>query len=118
MVSRTLIKSMHNKRLFDGSEEDIIKLSFTINNKEFGVSSFINNPLRNLVEQLIVSQEDFERIITAGDFRIKESLFKTYYYQENLEVYYMTDNSQIYICAFGEFQPARFILYIESVWNL
>ncbi|MET3036854.1 hypothetical protein ABXT08_12165 [Chryseobacterium sp. NRRL B-14859] len=111
-------QNIQKEKLFDGLEEDMIKFSFTLNGKEIKISEFLNNSLRNLVKDEGVSQEDFEKIVEAGNFEKKGTLIKNYYSQEHLEIYYLINNGQIYLFAFGEFQPARYILYIEGAWYL
>ncbi|WP_353151219.1 hypothetical protein [Chryseobacterium sp.] len=111
-------KDILKTKLFDGLKEDFTKFSLQLGEREIRISAFVNNTLKNLVKDEKISLKDFEKIIEAGNFEKKGTLIKNYYSQENLEVYYLINNDQIFLFSFGEFQPARFIMYIEGAWYL
>ncbi|ASK30613.1 hypothetical protein CEY12_11040 [Chryseobacterium sp. T16E-39] len=111
-------QNIKKEKLFDGQDSDMLKFSFPLNDKGMKVSSFLNNSLRNLVSDKGTAQEDFEKLIQVEDFEKKGSLIQNYYSKENLEIYYFIDNGQVYLFSFGEFQPARYMIYIEGAWYL
>ncbi|GEM56357.1 hypothetical protein B0A58_00245 [Flavobacterium branchiophilum NBRC 15030 = ATCC 35035] len=104
---------INRKKIFDGKEEDFLKLSFEINNENFKISDFYNNPLRDI--EKIINKTDFDLIIKEGKFKLKNSFIKTYLSQEGLEVYYLIKNDNIYLFSFGEFQPTRYMLFFEML---
>lgn len=111
-------QKVKKEKLFDGQDTDLLTFSLPLNGKEVKISSFFNNSLRNLVSDEGIDPVDFEKLILGENFEKKGSLIQNYYSEENLQIYYFIDNGQIYLFSFGEFQPARYILYIEGAWYL
>ncbi|MCZ4223982.1 hypothetical protein [Pedobacter rhodius] len=109
----TIIK----EKLFDGDESGLGKITFDIPSLTFKVSDFLDNPLRNLLKDNS-NTDDFDTIIKSENFQKKGALIQNFYTEQNLQVYYLIVQNRLYLFSFGEFQPMRFILYLESVWNL
>lgn len=108
---------VNKEKLFDGDESVLGKITFEIPDLTFKVSNFIDNPLRNLLKDSSTIN-DFDTIIKTETLHKKGALIQNFYTEENLEVYYLIAQNRVYLFSFGEFQPMRFILHLESVWNL
>ena len=101
--------------LFDGNEEELYKkvFEFCVNNNQYNVKvlDFINLPLLNLQ-----NSPSFNKLINDGKFVLENSFINQYKSTENLNVYFFKNENIVFIFSFGEFQPTRYILYLESIW--
>lgn len=115
----TRMKKLNNiKRqlVFDGDQEDFNQLiTFKIEDKdlETKISDLVNNPLKNISDD---PQFDLQEIVSIDRYRLKEGIIKHYLSEENLRLYYINNEDFLIILSFGEWQPSRYIVNIESVW--
>lgn len=122
------IKLIKNKELlFDGAEnQELHTIAFKITKDSFKLSEISKNKFEGLKNYIL--EEDFLIIIKQCRFQTNENsdfqkYFKDFdfgeYYksEENLEVYYFIKNDILYVFSFGEKQPARYMLYLEGIWN-
>ncbi len=123
------MKHIDNKaKLYDGLEnQELYTTVFNIKNNVFTLPDILINKIADLKHQ--ISNEDFLRIVKESKFQTNEnSDFKKYFkdidveefYQseEGLSVYFVIKDKRLYLFSFGEYQPARYMMYLESVWEL
>ena len=103
------------QKLFDGDEERCLKEIFEIENQKIKLIDFYNSPLRDLKKE--IDDESFETIIIESKFKVKNSFIEKYVSEEGLEILYLKNNDLIFLFSYGEYQPGRYILYLESIWN-
>lgn len=108
--------NIDRKKIYDGTDDKLPTLIFQVKNINFRLSDFYNNPLRDLQSNL--NSFDFEHIVNSANFSKKGALIVNYFSIENLEVYYCVKDSYLYIFSFGEYQPSRYMLFLESIWEL
>lgn len=106
------------KKLADGFEENVLKQKFNIQvngkNLEFELKKFYNNSFNELNRDFetkkieIAENEKFIINEFDGSFQSPEKLELLYELKENL----------IFIFSYGEFQPTRYILYLEGIYSL
>lgn len=108
--------NIERRLIFDGSEIDIpVQIAInigsdkiTINKKEVYI-----NTLSELKEK--VSENQFETL-SAG-LIVKKIGNQTLYYIGKLMARYILTDKYIVILSFGEFQPDRYKIYLESAWE-
>lgn len=107
------------EKIFDGTEDEFLKKVFKqdVGGEVIGFlpQDFYNNPLRDLRNEM--SNNDFDRFVSTEKLIKEENFFEDYKSPENLKVYYMIKEDKMFIFSFGEFQPARFLIFIESIWK-
>jgi hypothetical protein len=109
----TKIKSL----IFDGTESEILNKSFDLDTK-LGVTvsikfnDFANNDFEGLCQ--ILSDDDFELLIQAGEFVLDKGFLPIYKNSDNLRLYYYKTDNIVMVFAYGEFQPTRYKLYLEG----
>lgn len=104
------------QKLFDGDEEKALKEIFEIENKKIKLIDFYNSPLRELKKE--ITEENFNLIIKESQLVLKNSFIETYISEEGLEVNYLKVNDVIYVFSFGEYQPARYMIFLEGIWEI
>ena len=102
------------QKLFDGDEEKCLKEVFEIKNQIITLADFYNNPLRAL--QKSIDDETFYAIIKEGNFNLINTFNEKYVSEEGLEINFFYNNGAIYLFSYGEYQPGRYILYLEGIW--
>lgn len=106
--------------LFDGPESDIINKYFDpgagINIGTIQFDDFVNNNFEDLRQ--IIGDGDFESIVKTGGFIPDGGFLNLYKNSDNLRLYFCKKNNVIIVFAYGEFQPARYLLYLEGTWIL
>lgn len=103
------------QKLFDGDKERCLKEIFEIENQKIKLIDFYNSPLRDLKKE--IDDKSFETIIIESKFKVKNSFIEKYVSEEGLEILYLKNNDLIFLFSYGEYQPGRYILYLESIWN-
>lgn len=77
---------------------------------------------RNFFPKLtgLLSAADFGQLGRAGGFRQVKGLFADYAYRgtDGLSLTYYQTATYLLAFASGEFQPARYKIYLEGVWRL
>lgn len=112
----TQIANFHHTKqeLFDGEKEEALQKVFDIDYKETSITDFYNNPLRALKKE--IDDESFDKVIEESKFTLINSYNETYVSEEGLEVYYLVRNELIYLFSYGEYQPGRYMLFLEGLW--
>lgn len=110
------IKQKINQELFIGYENDCWEKVFTVNDLKIRLFDIINNPLRNLKSK--ISEEDFNVIVQAEKFKLDSRICDSYRTSEGIDTYFLLYKNNIYVFSFGELQPTRVVLNIESRWQM
>lgn len=116
------IKLIEGKKakLYDGDELGIrnSKFSIEVNSSSFKINifDFYNNPLRNIIN--IISENDLRIIVSSQGFIETKKLFIDYKSTNNLDIYYCKQDNFIFLFSMGEFQPTRYMIFLEAIWTL
>lgn len=114
-IQLMIIKKIDISRrlLFDGKEDQLFEeeLNVEIDNR---IIKFIPDDITpNKFDQLDKQQE----IINQSHF-VRDNIYNAWKSEEGLTLYYYKTDDYLLIFSMGEFQPARYKLYLESAWNL
>lgn len=104
------------QNLFDGYDNDCWDKTFVVGGKEIRLLDIYNNPLWKLKDRISIN--DFNTVITSENLKSDNILIDSYKTSEGLSTYYLFNNTLLYIFSFVEWQPTRFILNIESIWEI
>lgn len=104
---------MIRRKLFDGDEEKALKHVFAIENQAFKLIDFYNHPLRELKKQ--IRDQSFDIIIKESQFSLVNSFVEKYLSENGLEIHYVKRNEAIYLFSYGEYQPGRYLLFLEGI---
>ena len=116
--------NIERTKLFDGLEiDELYQKNFKVHQLTFKILDFIENPLDKLNDN--ISEDDYQRIGELFNARSEFSrYFKRYKFdviplksEENLLLYFLLKESQIYIFSFGEKQPGRYMLFLKGIWS-
>jgi hypothetical protein len=105
--------------IFDGREPEILNTVFDLNT-EAGASisiklkDFAANNFEDLAH--IIEKPAFDFIVKTGGFITDGGFLNLYKGSYNLRLYYYKKNNTIIILAYGEFQPGRYMLWVEGIW--
>lgn len=102
--------------LFDGNEDEIINKTFNLPQGSVNFNEFANNNFENLAST--IGTDNFKAIVESAGFKTDGGFLNLYQGSERLRLYYAKKGNSIFIFAFGEFQPTRYKLYIEGVWEV
>ncbi|WP_183563912.1 hypothetical protein [Mucilaginibacter sp. SP1R1] len=105
--------------MFDGAESEVLTRSFDpVTAIAIGARIEFNDFANNSFEDLraVVGNEDFGNIVKTGGFTIDGGFLNLYHGSSNLRLYYCKRGNTIIVFAYGEFQPTRYMLYLEGVW--
>lgn len=105
-----------NLKLFDGSEQECLEQIFNVNGKDIKLINIYNNSLRYLRQEIDIA--DFDLIVQKEELKLGGNICDIYTTHRGLEAYFWLDHDNIYIFSFGEYQPSRFMLTIESIWEI
>lgn len=103
------------QKLFDGDEEKCLQEVFEIENQKIKLIDFYNNPLRDLKKE--IDEESFDIIVKEDKFHVIAGFIEKYTSEEGLEIHYLKNNDSIYLFSYGEYQPARYMLFLEGIWH-
>ncbi|WP_426482343.1 hypothetical protein [Chryseobacterium sp. R2ACT005] len=103
------------QKLFDGDEQECLKEIFEIENQKIKWIDFYNSPLRDLKKE--IDGESFDTIVRENGFNIRNSFIEKYVSEEGLEIHYLKKNEMIYLFSYGEFQPGRYMLFLEGIYH-
>ncbi|WP_346985767.1 hypothetical protein [Chryseobacterium sp. POE27] len=103
------------QKLFDGDEEKCLQEVFEIENHKIKLIDFYNKPLRDLKKE--IDEESFDIIIKEDKFNVNTGFIEKYTSEEGLEIHYLKNNDSIYLFSYGEYQPARYMLFLEGIWH-
>lgn len=108
----------------DGLEPDdyglLLELPGGKPSQRFSLSEICRNPFEAL--RGILGGPAFDVLVAAHGFRIPVGEFETWVGEGDLSLYYFLRDSdlqgsrELVVVAFGEFQPARYKVYIEGIW--
>ncbi|PQA90906.1 hypothetical protein B0A69_19425 [Chryseobacterium shigense] len=104
---------MIRRKLFDGDEEKAVRHVFAIENQTFKLIDFYNNPLRGLKKE--IGERSFNIIMKESTFSLVNSFVEKYLSEDGLEIHYVKKNEAIYLFSYGEYQPGRYLLYLEGI---
>jgi hypothetical protein len=115
-----MIKTNNQKTgLFDGFEDDAINKVFeiTVNATQykFKINDFVKNPLKNIGSE--IGDDNLQLIVSKERFT-KSKIYEQYKSSENLKVYFLTKDKIFLLFSYGEFQPARYKLFLEAAWEM
>jgi hypothetical protein len=103
------------KLLYDGEEMEMpssFRISVALREIELTLSDIYGNSFENLAA--IISDQDFKRIAETLTIDYFDGI--TLYLVDGVQVYYAVKDEYFVIFTFGEIQPGRYKLYLESVW--
>jgi len=107
----------NKKQLFDGFEDDIFNKEFLLKEKKINIKNIINNKFKKLRE--IINENDFTTIIKDLNIIKHNELFESYKSSDDsLQIYYLINDNNLFVFSYGEFQPARYQLYLEGIYSL
>lgn len=104
-----------NQELFMGYDNDCWEDVFTVNDMKIRLFDIYNDPLRNLKSK--ISIDDFNAIVQSERLKLDSLISDSYRTSEGLNTYFLLDKNDIYIFSFGELQPTRVVLNVESLWQ-
>lgn len=102
------------QKLFDGDEGECLQKVFNADDQKITVTDFYNSPLRALKKE--IDAESFDKVIEESKFNLINSHHEIYTSEEGLEVHYLIRNKLIYLFSYGEYQPGRYMLFLEGFW--
>lgn len=112
-----LEKRLH---IYDGFEPDDYSLSMSLSetypNLEFTFSEIVNQPFKKL--ENILDKESFEQIAALQKIKNPNTEWEHFVGSENLSLYYFIRESKLILVCFGEFQPARYKVHLEGIWQM
>lgn len=98
-------------KLFDGLENELFDKDFLleIENKKvvFIADDLTPNKLANLTDRKL--------FINELDLTFNNIIIHT---KDRLQVYYLKEQELLIVFSLGEYQPARYMLFLEGVWEL
>jgi len=121
-----IFKKVYNRELvYDGVEKNLYHLEkeiLLINGEKIRISIAENENVKELNElKNRIDDFDFNLIIAECNLKAS-SLLGIFKNQNNLKSYYNIvepkTKKYLIILSYGEFQPARYKLYIEGVWEI
>lgn len=114
------IKEITRMKIFDGIEDGLKnfhhEVLFNQNRYSFGIEDFYRHPLKELKNEISIL--DFDTIILDGNHKMINKFIISYKSNENLNIYYAKKDNYIFIFSFGEYQPARYMIFLESIWKI
>lgn len=102
------------QKLFDGDEGECLQKVFQIDDHKITLADFYNSPLRALKNE--IDAESFDKVIEESKFNLNNSYNEIYKSEEGLEIHYLIKNEMIYLLSYGEYQPGRYMLFLEGLW--
>lgn len=118
-----LRKKLH---VFDGIEPDDyyqeIPLSDEYPQLSFTLAEIVNQPFLSL--QNALDPESFQKIASLQKIKNPNTEWQGYVGSEDLSLYYFirdeseSDAQILVLISFGEFQPARYKVHLEGIWQI
>ena len=117
MKPLNLNKKLH---IYDGFEPDDYSLKIPISeeypNLEFTFSEIVSQPFKNL--QNILNSESFQQLAALQKIKNEGTEWAHFVGSEDLSLYYFIRGDKLILVSFGEFQPARYKVHFEGIWQL
>ncbi len=103
--------------LFDGDEREAVNKVFEVNRQKIRLIDFCGNPLKELKKE--IDHESFDLMVEENSFKRINIIIEKYISEKRLEIYYLKKNDLIYLFSYGEYQPGRYMLFLEDIriWN-
>jgi|GEM_PF-92372 len=103
--------------LFDGDERECVNKVFEVNRQKIRLVDFYDHPLKELKRE--TDRESFDLMVEENGFKQINNFIEKYISEKGLEVYYLKKNDLIYLFSYGEYQPGRYMLFLEDIriWN-
>ena len=110
--------------IYDGLEPEFTLPGFRLpgaTGAAFHLGDFVRQPFQTLLEQ--VTAAAFRHIFTAHGFKHPVGPWESWTGTDNLALYHfrvdgaVPPERRVAILAYGEFQPARYLLHLEGVWT-
>jgi len=115
----------NRKLLYDGVfEKNLSKNKFLVSGIEVSLSEILSNSLDKISDtddyQNIIEYFKFNNINSEFLNYFPEHIAKSKYYksQDNLPLFFIKKENNIYLFSFGEKQPGRYQLYYEGEYSL
>lgn len=102
---------LDRSKLFDGLEDELFEKDFSVE-VENKIICFIAD---DLTPNKLVNLKNYHLIINELDLKLENSTVVT---KDRLQVYYLKNSDLLIIFSLGEFQPSRYMLFIEGAWSL
>lgn len=97
-------------KLFDGFENNLFDKDYKIDVEDKYIEFIADDVIPNKLT-----------IIDIKDKKIKDLEYKNIkefcMSKENLPIYYLQKQNYIIIFSLGEYQPTRYIFYLEGIWK-
>ncbi|OCA74496.1 hypothetical protein [Chryseobacterium arthrosphaerae] len=103
------------QKLFDGNEEKCLQEVFEIKNQKIKLIDLYNSPLTALKNE--IDNTRFDLIVKESQFNLVNSFTEKYISEDGLEINYLKNNDMIFLFSYGEYQPGRYMLFLEGVWH-
>lgn len=108
-------------KLFDGLNDEFYDFTHQFE-KPLAVSIRPTDFYCQAFSQLatVLSPPDFSQLVREGHFRKTNSLFAEHTYEgtDEFDLTYCLIDTYLFIFASGEFQPGRYKIYLEGVWQV
>lgn len=104
--------------LFDNTDDTLYTRTFNIELPHGSISfdDFANNNFEKLAD--VIGTDDFKSIVATAGFKTDGGFLNLYQGSDRLRLYYAKNDNIIFVFAFGEFQPTRYKVYLEGVWEM
>ena len=110
-----------NALIYDGFEPDFQTPEFALfaGGARLVLGDFVNQPLEALRADL--ATRDFEQIVEEQGLTAPPEPWQTWHGTHDLALYYYWlekgRRRDLVILAYGEYQPARYMIYVEGIWT-
>lgn len=103
--------------LFDGDERECVNKVFEFNRQKIRLVDFYDHPLKELKRE--TDRESFDLMVEENSFKQINNIIEKYISEKGLEIYYLKQIDLIYLFSYGEYQPGRYMLFLEDIriWN-
>ena len=102
--------------LFDNTDGTLYSKTFALPRGQVKFNDFANNNFEKLAD--VIGTDDFKSIVTTAGFKTDGGFLNLYQGSDRLRLYYAKKDNIIFVFAFGEFQPTRYKVYLEGVWEV
>jgi hypothetical protein len=102
--------------LFDNTDDTLYSKTFALPQGQVKFNDFANNNFEKLAD--VIGTDDFKSIVETAGFKTDGGFLNLYQGSDRLRLYYAKNDNIIFVFAFGEFQPTRYKVYLEGVWEV
>lgn len=118
MNTSVKVISLDKKLVFDGLDEEFYQFSLTID--RLGLPAISSDDIyENFFQNLIplVGPQAFSQMLDEGGF-MKYSNKYSFKGSDKLSLKFFLSNNIIVVFALGEYQPSRYKIYLEGIWQI